>query len=129
MKTTDKQSDSECFTEKIYKISSDLDYISETKIDEIFLIDSDHMNDTIAPSLATSSPPACKREPSCPNAPQRPTSFAPRLTSETDPTKTYTNFPTTCVWKRLGLKQLREEAEVEHQNKRQKTNSTSCEKT
>lgn len=62
------------------------------------------------------SPPMIRRELVCPQPPKRPVAFTPKIG---DTGKA--SFPTTCTWKRLGLKQIRQDIEAELRQKMQKT--------
>jgi len=74
---------------------------------EFFRMDDDEQ----CSQISNASPPQIKRELVCPNAPQRPIAITPK--SNISNAKEYTRFPSTCVWKRLGLKQMIEETNAE----------------
>ena len=67
------------------------------------------------------SPPKIRRELVCPSAPQRPIALTTRIESNEDKSMYKASFPTTCVWRRLGLKQKLQEAEAEQRKKQKAT--------
>ena len=64
------------------------------------------------------SPPKMKRELMCPDAPQRPLAMSVPPKNLLGPTYN-ASFPTTCVWKRLGLKRMIE-GEIEERKMQKK---------
>jgi hypothetical protein len=68
--------------------------------------------------LDGASPPKIKRNVVCPAAPLRSDIFITKSTDGNDGMSAYkASFPTTCVWKRLGLRTMMQEAQ-EQERKR-----------
>jgi hypothetical protein len=77
------------------------------------------MNVGMSQDRSPDSPPKIKRELICPCAPQRPIAIS--VPSKKPYGSNYNaSFPTTCVWRRLGLKRMMEE-EIEERKMQKKT--------
>tara|TARA_A100001011_G_scaffold394478_1_gene486999 strand:- start:371 stop:637 length:267 start_codon:yes stop_codon:yes gene_type:complete len=85
------------------------------------------MSGALSQDFATASPPKISRELICPNAPHRPVAFSPILITDKDEKVYKAKFPTTCTWKRLGLKKIKQDVEAEHRQKKQKTKNGNAE--